>query len=211
MVYTRPDLAHCLSVVSRYMVDLVSYHWQAIKWILRYVKGIISYGLLYTKPLSNQEVLTGFVDTDYATDKDKKRSLSGLVFKLFGNKVSWKSSLQSMVALSTIEVEYMALTEAFKEAIWLNELVEEFQISLKDDLVIFCDSQSADFCQRNQTYHERTKYIDVRFHFIIDVIAEGRVRIEKISSSENAVDVLRKTLPVNKLKSCLKALKVGSL
>ncbi|XP_038885973.1 secreted RxLR effector protein 161-like [Benincasa hispida] len=148
MVCTISDLAHCLSVVSRYMADPESYHWQAVEWILRYIKGTVSYGLLYTKHLSNQEVLISFVDADYATDKYKRRSLSSLVFKFFGNTVSWKSSLQSVVTLSTTEVEYMALTEAFKEVIWLNELAEEFHIFLKDDFVIFCDSQSAVFCQR---------------------------------------------------------------
>lgn len=99
MVCTRPYFAQALSVVSRYMSNPGKPHWHAVKWLLRYVRGTMSNGLTYSKHNSNQEILTGFVDADYATDKDRRRSLSGLVFTLFDNIVSWKSSLQSVVAL----------------------------------------------------------------------------------------------------------------
>lgn len=101
----------------------------------------LTHGLVYSKQQVDKEHLTGFVDADYVTDKDRRRSLTGLVSTLFGNTVSWKSSMQSVVALSTIEAEYMALTEAFKEAIWLSKLIEEMGICLKDNVDIHFDSE----------------------------------------------------------------------
>lgn len=99
MVCTIPDLAHALSVVSRYMSNPGKYHWTAVKWLLRYVKGTANYGLKYTADGLFLNKLNGFVDADYAGDCDKRRSLSGLIFTFYGNTVSWRSSLQSVVAL----------------------------------------------------------------------------------------------------------------
>lgn len=102
-------------------------HWLAVKWLMRYIKGTISYGLLYDNEFTHNSKIVGYVDADYAADRDIRRSLTGFVFTLFGNTISWKSSLQSVVALSTTESEYMAVTEAFKEALWLKELCEELE------------------------------------------------------------------------------------
>ncbi|KAG8478019.1 hypothetical protein CXB51_027833 [Gossypium anomalum] len=116
----------------------------------------------------------GYVDADFAGDLDRIRSLTGYVFTIGGCAISWKATLQTTVALSTTEAEYMAITEACKEAIWLkglfSELNEDLQIS-----TVFCDSQSAIFLTKDQMFHERTKHIDVRYHFVCDIIARGDI------------------------------------
>ena len=115
MVCTRPDISQAVSVVSRYMDKPGKAHWSAVKWILRYLKGTSKLGLLFSAQSSCTVI--GYSDSDYASDLDRRRSLTGYVFTLSECAVSWKATLQSTVALSTTEAEYMALTEAAKEAI----------------------------------------------------------------------------------------------
>ncbi|KAH9800560.1 hypothetical protein KPL71_000707 [Citrus sinensis] len=103
MVLTKPNLAHVLSVVSRFMATPGKEHWKAVKWVLRYLKGTQQYGLVYGKSAGKVAGLYGYVDSDYAGDLDRKRSLTGYMFFLDGCLVNWKASLQHVVALSTTE------------------------------------------------------------------------------------------------------------
>ena len=98
---------------------------------------------------------------------------------LFGNMVSWKASLQTVVALSTTEVDFMAITEAAKEALWLQGLIGEFGVK-QVTVSISSDSQSAIHLTKNQGYHEKSKHIDVRLHFIRDLVYEKRIKVKKI-------------------------------
>ncbi|XP_047267648.1 secreted RxLR effector protein 161-like [Capsicum annuum] len=117
MVYTRPDIFKTVSVVSRYMYDSRKGHWQAVKWILRYLHNIVDVGLTFERDKSLSQCIVGYCDSDYAGDLDKRQSTTGYLFTLGKSPVSWKSTLQSTGALSTIEAEYMSITEAVKEAI----------------------------------------------------------------------------------------------
>uniref|UniRef100_A0A3Q7GI83 Reverse transcriptase Ty1/copia-type domain-containing protein n=1 Tax=Solanum lycopersicum TaxID=4081 RepID=A0A3Q7GI83_SOLLC len=122
MVCTRPDSAHAVSVVSRFMGQPGREHWQAVKRIFRYLRGTSDVGLIYGG--DTQCLVTGYSDSDYAGDVDTRRSMTGYVFTLGGSVVSWKATLQPTVTLSTTEAEYMALTEAAKEGIWLKGLTK---------------------------------------------------------------------------------------
>ncbi|XP_062075380.1 secreted RxLR effector protein 161-like [Humulus lupulus] len=125
MVCTRPDLAHAMSVVSRYVSDPGSEHWEAVKWIMRYLKGTLNTGLIFSNERQYKEEVSGFVDSDFAANLDTRRSCTGYVFTVLGGCISWKSNLQKVVALSSTEAEYMAATEAMKEALWLKGLTNE--------------------------------------------------------------------------------------
>ncbi|CAL2237889.1 unnamed protein product [Prunus armeniaca] len=121
MVCTRPDIAQAISVVSKYMANPGKQHWDAVKWILRYLKGSWRQRIMFEKQKENARVL-GYVDVDYARDLDKRRSTSGCVFTCAGVPISWRALLQPITAFSTTEAEYIALAEVGKEAIWLNGL-----------------------------------------------------------------------------------------
>ncbi|KAG8486697.1 hypothetical protein CXB51_020179 [Gossypium anomalum] len=172
MVCSHPDLSYAVSAISRYMFG-------------RTEDGVV-----------------GYVDADFAGDLDRRRSLTGYVFTIGGCAISWKATLQTIVALSTTEAEYIAITEACKEAIWLkglfSELNEDLQIS-----TVFCDSQSAIFLTKDQIFHERTKHIDVRYHFVHDIIARGDIVVSKISTHENPVDMMTTSLPITKFEHYL--------
>uniref|UniRef100_A0A2N9EY29 CCHC-type domain-containing protein n=1 Tax=Fagus sylvatica TaxID=28930 RepID=A0A2N9EY29_FAGSY len=122
MVCTRPDIAHAVGVVSRYMSNPGKQHWEAVKWILRYLKGTLGTFLCFT---GADMKLTGYVDSDLAGDVNTKKSTTGYVYTLGGTAVSWVSRLQKIVALSTTEAEYVAVTEAGKVMVWLQGFLEE--------------------------------------------------------------------------------------
>ncbi|KAE8683046.1 hypothetical protein F3Y22_tig00111220pilonHSYRG00128 [Hibiscus syriacus] len=122
MICTRPDIAQAVGVVSRYMTNPGKEHWNTVKRIMRYIKGTSNVALCYG---GSNLLINGYVDSDYVGDLDKSKSTTGYVFKVAGGDVSWVSKLQSVVAISTTEAEYVAATQASKEAIWLKILLEE--------------------------------------------------------------------------------------
>ncbi|WZY89691.1 hypothetical protein YC2023_046426 [Brassica napus] len=121
MVGSRPDLAYAVGMVCRYMSKPGREHWLATKWIMRYVKGALRLNLTFKK--SKDFKVRGYCDSDYGTDRDRSRSITGYVYTVGGNTVSWRSSLQKVVALSTTEAEYMALSDAIREGICDGEKV----------------------------------------------------------------------------------------
>ena len=124
MVYTRPDIAHAMGVLSKFMSKPGNEHWTTVKWVFRYLRGTASYGLCYEgRPGLDRVVnIHGFVDADWDGYLDRRRSTSRYVVNLFGGVISWMRKKQSIAALSTIESEYMETTHEMKETIWLQIL-----------------------------------------------------------------------------------------
>nr|GEU71704.1 hypothetical protein [Tanacetum cinerariifolium] len=150
---------------------------------------------------------------DYAKDPDKGRSINGYAFLVQGCVVSWKATLQHVVALSTTKEEYIALTEAVKEAIWLRALLEELGVEL-NTVAVNCDNQGAIHLSQNHVFHERTKHINgaihlsqnhvfhertkhinVRYHFIKEVLEAKTVKVLKVGTEHNAADALTNVVP----------------
>ena len=169
MICTRLDISQPVSVFSNYMANLGKEHWQAVKWILQYLRGTADVGWVYDNASTNSSSVVGFVDSDYVGDLDKRRFLIVYVFTLSSCTINWKV-LHSTVALSTTEAEYMIATKAVKKAIWLKGLVGDLGLQQGDTLV-FCDSQSTINLTKNQMYHKRPKHIDVRYHFISENVS----------------------------------------
>ncbi|GJV97282.1 retrovirus-related pol polyprotein from transposon TNT 1-94 [Tanacetum coccineum] len=177
MVCTRPYIAYAASVVSRYMANPGKNHWEAVKWIFKYLRGTANVGLVYGIDRGNHVNVTGFVDSDYAKDPDK-------------------------------EAKYMALTEVVKEAIWLRGLLEELGVEL-NTVTVNCDNQGAIHLSRNHVFHERTKRINVRYHFIREVLEAKTVKVLKVGTKHNVADALTNVVPGRKLQHCLELLNVG--
>jgi len=150
----------------------------------------------------NNDGVFDFVDSDYAKDINNRGSISGYVFTLGSCAISWKAQLQSTVALSTTEAEYMAITEGLKEAIWLKGLLDEL-FNSQNVTTVFCDNQSVIFLKKDQMFHDQMKHIDVRYHFVQEVIARGDFEMSKIHTNDNPADVFTKCLPVAKFSLCL--------
>lgn len=199
MVRSRPDLGYAVGLVCRFMSSPGRDHWAAVKWILRYLKGTLKTRSTFKK--HSEFGIEGFSDSDYSADLDKRRSVTGYTFKVWGNTVCWKSNLQSVVALSTTEAEYMALSEAAKEALWLKGLCAELGLGDKS-VLLHCDSQIALALAKNDVHHEKTKHVDTKFHHIRDTVSKGQITLAKIHTTKNPADFLTKALPGPKFELC---------
>ncbi|KAH9660415.1 Integrase catalytic domain-containing protein [Citrus sinensis] len=132
----RPDIAQAVGAINRYMRNPGGEHWITVKRILKYIKRTLDVALCYR---GSEFIVRGYVDSDFAGDLDKRKSTTGYVFTLAGATVSRVSKLQTVVALSTTEAEYMAATQACKEAIWIQRLLEELGHK-QQKILVFCDS-----------------------------------------------------------------------
>ena len=143
--------------------------------------------------------------TDLVGDLDKRRSTLGYVFTLAGGAISSMSKLQDTIALSTIEAQYTVSSHACKEAIWLRGLLREIW-RLWNNVPIFCDSKSAIHLDTNPVYHSKTKHIDVKYHFVRQVISEGGVDLKNVHTQENCADMLTKPILLENLRWCVASL-----
>jgi hypothetical protein len=201
MVCTRPDIAHAVGVVSRFLSNPGKEHWEGVKWILRYLKGSSGMCLCFRRN-DLDLTLQGFSDADLGGDSDGGKSTTGYIFTLGGTAVSWKSKLQNRVALSTTESEYVAISEAAKEMIWLKNFLKELG-NEQDVSKLFSDSQSAICLAKNPVFHSRCKHIQLKYHFIRELINDGDLSLLKILGSENPADMLTKTVTADKLRLCI--------
>jgi hypothetical protein len=132
------------------------------------------------------------------------------VFNLFGGEISWMSKRQDVVALSTIEVEYMVATHASKESVWLQRLCSGIGL-VQQAVRLYCDSQSAVFLEKNPTYHSKTKRIDVQYHFVTDMVEEKKVLLEKVDILKNVADSLTKSVSTEKFCKCRVKMGISAL
>ena len=147
MVCTRPYLTHVVSAISKFLSNPRRSHWDAVKWIFRYLRGTIDYDIMFSTKQSVPSVV-GYVDGDNAKDLDDRRSTKSYVFTLGRGPICCKFMVQSLIALSTIESEYMAVADAAKEALWLVRLVKELGIR-QGGVQLHCDIYSAIFLAKN--------------------------------------------------------------
>ena len=148
------------------------------------------------------------MDSDFAGDKDTRRSTTAYFFTVCGNCVSWKSQLQPVVALSTTEAEYIAATEAIKEGVWIQGMLRELGI-YNGIATVYTDSQSALHLCKNPVFHERTKHVEVKYHFIREKVTQGEMKVEKVPTEDNLADMGTKVVSLGKFKHCLDLLGVG--
>ncbi|XP_020272454.1 uncharacterized protein LOC109847633 [Asparagus officinalis] len=173
--HTRPDIAFSVSVVSRFMHSPSMHHLGAAKTILCYIVGTVDFGIWYSR-VSNFK-LCGFTDSDWASCLDGGKSTSGHVFSLGSGVISWSSKKQEIVTLSSSEAEYVAATAAVCQAIWLRRLLTDFYQIQEGATQVFCDNRATISMARNPAFHSRTKHIDIRYHFIRNLVVEGTIEM----------------------------------
>jgi hypothetical protein len=191
-VATRPDISQAVGVLSRFNSAPTEAHLTAAKRVLRYLKGTINLSLQYKKT-ENSDV-TGYSDAGWADDVDSRRSTTGNVFIMSGSPISWLSQRQSTVALSTAEAEYIALSSACQEAVWLQRLLTDIGENIKP-ITIMEDNQGAIAIAKNPVGHKRTKHIDIRYHFVREQTQKGVIEIQYLSTKEMLADMFTKPLP----------------
>jgi hypothetical protein len=192
MLGTRPDLAAAVGIVSQFASRPSPAHLHAAQHILKYVKGTTDVKLHFKQ--KGDLTLTGYTDSDWGGDVNTRRSVSGYLFKLHGGAVSWSSKHQPTVALSSMEAEYMALTHATKEAIWLKMFLAELGMDLKQPLVLYEDNQSSVQLVKHPAHHACTKHIDIRHHFVREKVENGEIDLRHLPTSLMTADALTKPL-----------------
>ena len=206
LLHTRPDLSYSVGVLSRYMHEPKASHAAAMKQILRYLRGTCSLGLHYSRQSGAK--LVGYSDSSHNVDTDDGKSTSGHIFYLGESPITWSSTKQEIVALSSCEAEFMAATEAAKQAIWLQELLSEAVGSESKPVVIMVDNKSAIALTKNPVFHGRSKHIHRRFHFIRECVEKEQVEVEHVPGSEQKADILTKSLGRIKFKEMRKLIGV---
>ncbi|XP_031281541.1 secreted RxLR effector protein 161-like [Pistacia vera] len=204
MIGTRLDLSFAISLLSRFMSNPGAEHWTTLKWVIRYINSTHGVGLEYCNRGVSLD-LVGFVDADFVGDKDSRKSTTSYYFTLGGNCISWKTQLQPIVTLSLTEVEYVAVADVFKEAFWLKGILSEASLT-NGTVIIYSDGQSTIHLSKNPVYHERTKHMDVRFHFVRDLVMQGIIDLKKVNTEDNPVDMGTKIVTLAKFKRCLNLL-----
>ena len=189
---SRPDIAFAASYLSRYMQDPGISHWKAAKHVLRYLKGTRTLGIRYSRSTTGNRI-TGYADSDFAGDVDQRKSTSGFCFNFNGSAISWRGKKQTIVAQSTLEAEYIAMSFAVREALWIRNLLQEMK--WKDKAIrIGDDNQRALRLSSDEIENERTKQIDVKFHFIRDHLERGTVAFDYVPTEDMIADIMTKAL-----------------
>jgi hypothetical protein len=201
--WTRPDVSHSVSLLARHASNPGPKHYTALKRVLQYLHATSAAGLRWSRDPTlikhgrygmKLNKLYAYADADYAADRDKRKSRSGFVIYLNGAPVSWRSKLQSVVALSTAESEYIAASQASQEIIYLRNLLSRLGFSQDEATPLHEDNEACVQLAKNPVYRERSKHIEVRYHYIRDQVEHDRVVMVPIKTDINIADVFTKAL-----------------
>ncbi|XBI71622.1 hypothetical protein VPH35_065793 [Triticum aestivum] len=193
LTHTRPDITYAVGYVSRFMEAPTSEHWAAVKQLLRYIAGTRQLGCRYARQEHGAE-LVGYSDSDLGGDLDDRKSTSGTIFFLGGSPVSWQSAKQKIVALSSCEAEYVAAAGAACQGIWLRRLIGEL-LGRDDGATRLCiDNKSAIALSKNPVFHDRSKHIELRYHFIRQCVEDGSIDVQYVRTGDQLADFLTKAL-----------------
>lgn len=197
-VGTRPDIQFAVSRLAQYVQSPSKALWVHVKRIFRYVSGTRSFGIKY----SAEEPLfpTGYTDSDWGGCKTSRKSTTGFMFTMAGGAISWKSKKQGCIALSSSEAEYIALATTVKEAIWLTNLFKfVIPTSNEKSILMHVDNQGSIKMAKNDISGNRTKHIDIQYHFARNAFNKGLYAIEYLSTEQMVADILTKPLQRNLL------------
>ena len=192
-VCTRLDIAYIIGMLGEYLSNPGKDHWIAAKRVMRYLQRTKDYMLTY--PKSDQLEIIGYSDSDFARCRDSMEYTSGYIYLLAGGVISWKSVKQSIVAYSTMTVEFLACYEASNHGIWLRNFVMGLRImdGIERSLKLFCDNKSAVLYSNNRS-SMKSKFIDIKFLVVKERVQSRLLSIEHIGTNSMIIDPLTKGL-----------------
>ena len=199
LTLTRPDLSFDVNKVCQYLSQPTTVHYEAVKRILRYVKGTVSTGLRIQS--STSSVLNIYTDADWAGCPDDRRSIGGFVVFFGPNLISWSSRKQPTISRSSTEAEYKALANGTAEAIWIQSLLKELGVHHSRPPILWCDNLDATYLTANPVFHARTKHIEIDFHFVREKVVAGALDVHFFGSGDQLADVFTKPVTQPLLRS----------
>lgn len=192
-ICTRPDISYAVQALSQFSSDPGQEHLTAVKRVFRYLKGTRDLSLVYGGPGDWTTTINAYTDADWASNDDRK-SVSGFVFLLAGGAISWSAKKQPIVALSSTESEYIAATHAAKHFVWLRRLFTELGAQQPSPSALFIDNQSAMSLALDDQFHARTKHIDIRYHYIRELVNTDIMSLVYCPTREMLADIMTKGL-----------------
>jgi hypothetical protein len=195
---TRPDISYAVGQVAKFCQNPGIQHWKAVKRIVRYIAGTRFHGILYSQEKGG--MVTGYTDADHGGNLDDRTSTSGCVFLCSSGSISWFSRKQECNSLSTTESEFVAASEAAKEAIWIRSLLKEIERRGPEPIPLLCDNQGAIRCAHNPELHRKMKHIDIRFRFVKRAQESGVIDARYVNSQDQVADIFTKPLPLPKFQ-----------
>lgn len=206
-VCTRPDISYACSQLSQFITCFDESHWRIGKRVLRYLAGTINYGLHFERSSSNLDIVA-YTDADWANDLSDRKSYTGFVIKLGGNLVNWEARKQRCTALSSTEAEYVAISDVCKDILFVKNLLMEI-LDKRFDVTIYNDNQSAQKLLLVKEYcHKKTKHIDLRYHFVKDLLQSGVVDVKYLQTDQMLADIFTKPLCSQKHRNFVKGLNI---
>jgi Reverse transcriptase (RNA-dependent DNA polymerase)/GAG-pre-integrase domain/Integrase core domain len=203
---TRPDLSFAVSLLARFQIDPGIDHWNGLMHVIGYIRNTMDYGLTYYRDSDLSPI--AYVDADYGGCRDTRRSTSGYVFIMAGGAVTWSSKRQTTVALSTVEAEYVAMSRCAQQMTWMQSWLSEANIKYELPGIIKGDNRGAIALTKNTKEHGKVKHIDIRHHYIRELLQSGTIAMEQVSSADNLADIFTKPLPRDHHHCLLAALNI---
>ena len=204
---TRIDIAYAVNSLSRYLATPTMQHLNAAKRLLRYLAGTSHYSLVFNrnsevttsvvtekqKSLVDQYSIVAYTDASWGNDLQTRKSYSGTIIKNNGDTIQFKSERQDAVALSSTEAEYYALATTICDALWIQTWKTEVY-GIKQPILVLCDNQSAIALTSHDSFHQRSKHIDIKFHFIRDHIKNKNIIVKWLPTAKQEADILTKAM-----------------
>lgn len=214
---TRPDISYAVQTLSQFSSRPGPAHWTAVKRVFRYLKGTLDYGITYgrkgeprARAYYRNLRLEGYSDADWGANPIDRKSISGYAFLIGSGVIAWSSKKQAVVALSSTEAEYMAISYAARHAIWMRTLLAELTFAQEQATKLNADNQSAIALSKDNVHHARTKHIDIRHHFIRECIESDTIALAYVPTDDNMADLFTKALARERFHTLRKQLGILS-
>jgi hypothetical protein len=207
----RIDIAFIAGQLAQHCQNPGLDHWKAAQRVLKYLASTRNHGLCFGGNDVKDNILIGYSDADYAGDPDTRRSTSGYVFILNGGAVTWSSRRQPIVALSTMQSEYIAASDSTREAVWIRRLLDNLGSTQMNPTALRCDNESAIGLAYNPLAHKGSKHIDVRYHYIREQVTNKTIELGYVNTCKQIADVLTKAVDGETFASCLNGFGLGKV
>ena len=191
VVISQPDAAFAVSTLLQFIQNPGPAHWEALKHVIVFLRSTKDSWLTFGG--RSKLAAEGFCDADWGGQKHC-HSISGYSFHMGAGAISRSSKKQHVVALSSTEAEYITQTHAAKEALWLRSFLWELRSAPDDLLILNCNNQGAIALTKDNKFHACTKHIDMCYHFIHEVVEDGKVMVQYIPTGDNISDIFTKPL-----------------
>jgi len=195
---SRPDITFAVGVCARYQAEPKMSHLTQVKRILKYINSTSDYGIMYSH--SENSMLIGYCNAEWVGSANDRKGTSGGCFFHRNNLISWFSKKQNCVSLSTAEAEYIAAGSSCSQLVWMKQMLKENNVE-QNVLTLYCDNLSAINISKNPIQHSRTKHIDVRQHFIRDLVEEKVVTLEHVDTEEQLANIFTKALDAKQFEN----------